>query len=289
MHRVPLVIFLVLSLHNLGASQELQEHAKYFERLFLARSSAKIIENIPPAWKPTSATQAYALQSTVDQQFMAIGRRVAGYKIAFTNEKSQLRWGLNEPAFAPLFEDDQVADHAKTNIANIDSKDFCLLHVEAEIVFKLKSAITKVPDNQKDLIQHVATVHLGFDIPDLRFSTEQGWPTGYELIADSLGAHAWMIGEGIDQIRFDPAIQVELHRNDQLYSKGLASEVLGSPWQALSWLANKKIEQGQPLQPGQVIFTGPPGKAYLPKTNRDAPGNYEARAAGLPAVRLQVK
>jgi 2-keto-4-pentenoate hydratase len=135
----------------------------------------------------------------------------------------------------------------------------------------------------------IGEARLGFDIPDLRFATEQGWPTGYELIADSLGARHWVIGEGISPKLFDANVMIELYRDDQLHSTAAATEVLRSPWAALAWLAQQKIDQGQPLQAGQVIFTGPPGKAYLPKSNATSPGSYRAVAGDFPSIEILVR
>jgi 2-keto-4-pentenoate hydratase len=260
------------------------EPADLTERLLRSRTSAVPMRPFAQTGDALNLSTAYSLQNAVHEKLLQRGESLAGYKVAFTTKKSLNHWKVTEPCLGTLYWSDIVPSGD-----TIDSANFVNFHIEAEIAFTLKAAITSIPKRTEDLDSFVGSVHLCFDIPDLRFTKDKGWPTVTDLVADSLGAHGWTLGGGIDPKLLDSDLEVELYRNGELHSRGPVTATFGGPWNVLAWLAQNRIDAKQPLQAGQVVLTGPLAKAYLPASNADAPGFYEARAKGLGAISINVK
>ena len=228
--------------------------------------------------------QAYAIQGKVHQALLAQGAVLAGYKVAFTSPAAQQKWQVSAPCIGPLYWSGVAADGIVMEV-----QDFVLFTIEAEIGFVLKSAITVVPERAEDLAGAVASVHLAFDIPDLRFDLSNGLPTAMDLLADGMAGRSWTLGRGIAPERFDPQHEVKLFRNDELVTSAPATAALGSPWNVLAWLAEQQIQRNQPLQAGQLVLTGTLGKMYIPKSAGAAAGCYRAEAKGLGSIEVIVK
>jgi 2-keto-4-pentenoate hydratase len=51
-------------------------------------------------------------------------------------------------------------------------------------------------------------------------------------------------------------LEGRVHINNKLAGSGFGSDVLGHPFNALAWLANNVLNQGQKIQAGMTVMTG---------------------------------
>ena len=222
-----------------------------------------------------SPEQAYAVQDEFIETLVSGGEVPCGFKVGFTGKAAQQAWGVDGPASGPLFSSMRCADGS-----SISHAEFHTLIIEAEIAFTLASDIRTEAD-LTDLRSKVASWHLAFDIPDVRYDLKAGKPTGAEIIADGMGAHRFVIGTAQEPASLDIATVVSLARDDAVMTEAPCSAALGSPWTVLDWLARQQIAKGKILQKGAIVLTGALGKPYLAKTVNSAKGTYLARYQDL--------
>jgi len=73
---------------------------------------------------------------------------------------------------------------------------------------------------------------------------------------------------------------MKMKKNGEIVSEGTGAACLGSPLNATLWLANKMVEMGNPLQAGELIFSGAVG----PMVNINAGDHIEVEIDGLGKV-----
>ncbi|HLE66656.1 MAG TPA: fumarylacetoacetate hydrolase family protein, partial [Burkholderiales bacterium] len=76
------------------------------------------------------------------------------------------------------------------------------------------------------------------------------------------------------------ALAMTIHRNGTLAAEGVGAAALGHPAASTAWLANKLLEFGVALEPGQVVISGGITK-MLPVKAGD---RFEFSLTGQPTV-----
>jgi 2-keto-4-pentenoate hydratase len=129
-------------------------------------------------------------------------------------------------------------------------------------------------------------VHAAFDLGDNRFLNNEEIPTVSDQIATGTGAHVFVVGPGIDLKTVDvDASILKLIRNKKVIRESPATEVMGSPWNSMLWLANHVVELGGILETGDVILTGTAAPAFK-AMGEAAEGFYEGDCGELGKVFL---
>lgn len=229
--------------------------------------------------------EAYRIQGVFNRYMQQKFGSVTGYKMAYASKASQEKWGIPAPVSGTFFKKQKVASGGSVKAAS-----FINFHIESEIAFILKKDIKKPIKNVKDLMPYLQSVHVGLDVPDLRFDRSKGDVTVADVIAMSCGTHTYVIGKGVHPKNVDYSkMHVTLKRDKKLVYEGKASNVLGDPRESLRMLANRLLKSGDRLRRGQVVLTGSVAGAYFPKEAKGRPGKYIGEATGLPAVELNVR
>jgi 2-keto-4-pentenoate hydratase len=52
------------------------------------------------------------------------------------------------------------------------------------------------------------------------------------------------------------ALAMTIHHNGELAAEGLSSAALGHPARSTAWLANKLLQYGVSLEPGDIVISG---------------------------------
>jgi len=98
----------------------------------------------------------------------------------------------------------------------------------------------------------VATTRVALEIVDSRIA---GWDISYaDNVADNASSGLYVLGDELDAA-VDPAA-ADMTMNGVVVSTGAGAACLGSPLNALLWLARTAIEFGEPLRAGQVVLSG---------------------------------
>ena len=234
---------------------------------------------------PIPMDEAYQIQTAYNHYMQKTYGKLVGYKMAYASKASQEKWGIPEPVSGTFFSK-QMVPHKGT----VEADSFLGFHIESEIGFILKRDIKKPIKNIKAITGFIQSVHVGLDVPDLRFDKSKGKVQVADVIAMSCGTHTYVLGKGVSPKGLDfSKISLKLTRDGEEVYTGAATNVLGDPRESLRQLANRMVAEGNPLRKGQFILTGSVAGAYFPKEKEGRPGKYIGSATGLPSVELNVK
>jgi 2-keto-4-pentenoate hydratase len=212
--------------------------------------------SLPSHLAPKTESEAYAIQSQLfDLRKSRLGS-IAGYKVALTSEVMQKLLRFPSPFSGPL--------HGKliySDGATLDANDYGRICIECEIAAVLKSDITpkERPYDATDIAEAIDTIAPALEIVDDR-NANYDHISGevLTLIADNAWNAGLVQGRLVKNWReLDLAsLKGAVHINEQLIDTGYGRDVLGHPFNALSWLANKILEQNQIIEAGMTVMTG---------------------------------
>ncbi|WP_072806154.1 2-keto-4-pentenoate hydratase [Rhodococcoides yunnanense] len=192
----------------------------------------------------------YRIQSRNIDALLASGRTVVGRKIGLTSPAVQNQLGVNQPDFGVLLDDFDVSgDDA------VDSTRLLQPRIEAEVAFVLSSNIDE-PITAAQAPSFVDHVFASFEIVDSRIA---GWDISLaDTVADNASSGLYVLGESISRVDAPNLAEVvmTMTADGVQVSAGKGSDCLGSPWEALVWLANTCLSYGSPLRAGEVILSG---------------------------------
>jgi 2-oxo-3-hexenedioate decarboxylase/2-keto-4-pentenoate hydratase len=207
---------------------------------------------LPPELCPADLDEAYRIRTAYEEVEEAVGRgAVAGYKIAITTKVMQQLCGIDEPCYGAIFQS-EVHHHS----ARLRVQDYCRIAIETEIAVRLGEDLPQGGDRDRvagavescmaaiELIEDLCYDYKRIDAPAL--VAGNCWNAGIVLG-----------GPVTDWQRLDlAAATARLMINGREIGRGIGADVMGHPFNALSWLANKKAEHGIPLRRGMVVMTG---------------------------------
>ena len=210
------------------------------------------VEILPPACRPETRAEGYAIQSEVAR---LSGQRVLGWKIAATSAAGQKHIHVDGPLAGRLLEHKVLPDGAAVPLAgNI------MLVGEAEFAFRMARALPPRPRPYEvdEVMDAVESLHPAIEVPDTRF-TDCTAVGAAQLIADNACA-AWLVlGPATTAPWRESDLvnhRVTVSRNGSPHCEGRGANVLGDPRVALAWMANELREMGAGLRAGDIVTTG---------------------------------
>jgi 2-keto-4-pentenoate hydratase len=194
---------------------------------------------------------AYAIQLTQVEAWQDGGARVKGHKVGLTSAAMQRQLGVDQPDFGHLLDTMFLAEGTTA-----DSGRFCQPKAEPEIAFVLGRPLRGPGVTVAEALAAVDFVLPALEIIDSRIAD---WKiTLPDTIADNASSGAVVLGAR--PVRVD-ALDLALtgcllHRNGRIEGTGAGGAVLGSPVNALVWLANTLGPRGVELAAGHVVLPG---------------------------------
>lgn len=244
----------------------------------------KQIQCLTTTYGSFSIDQAYQIQALVAKGLSKTLGDVSGYKVAYASKAAQEQFGVDEPASGPLFRLQRV-----TSGSTLPASAFMEITLETEIAFTIGKRIDRPIKGVEMLKKHVKWVHAAFDAGDYRFVSGPTRPTPQDAIATGVGAHFHVLGPGVPAAEADvDSVSLKLTRNGKTIADSPATEVMGSPWNSLLWLANKLTKDGGSLEPGDVVVSGTAAPAYKAK-GRLINGSYRGDCGALGRVTLTIR
>ena len=223
----------------------------------------------------TDLSKAYAVQEINTALRIAQGARVIGSKIGLTSLSVQKQLGVDQPDFGMLWNDTEVF-----NGGEVSMKDLMQPKAEAEIAFVLGR------DLDQDRLTSVDVLSaLDYALPSIEIvgSRIANWDIKItDTIADNASVSHWVIGhrpiklENVDLLN----CKMVMTNNGKNVSKGQGKACLGSPINAVLWLAQKMNEIGKPMKAGDLILSG----ALGPMAAANAGDNFTVSIEGLGEV-----
>lgn len=219
--------------------------------------------------------KAYAVQKINTSLRIAQGARVVGSKIGLTSKAVQKQLGVDQPDFGMLWNDTEIL-----NGGEVSMKHLMQPKAEAEIAFVIGK------DLDKDIITSVDVLSaIEYALPSIEVvgSRIANWDIKItDTIADNASASHWVVGHRPVKLdRFDLInCKMKMENNGALVSEGVGKACLGSPINALLWLAQKMKSLGKPMQAGDLILSG----AIGPMVAAKAGDNFHVTIEGLGEV-----
>jgi 2-keto-4-pentenoate hydratase len=209
---------------------------------------------LPPltaSYPHMSVADAYAVQLAQVAAWTAAGRLVKGHKVGLTSAAMQRQLGVDQPDFGHLLDSMFIPDGGVADIGR-----FLQPRVEPEIALVLGRPLAGPGVTVAEAIAAVDFVLPALEIIDSRIAD---WKiTLADTIADNASSGGVVLGtrpvrlDGLDLALAGCLFYV----NGELNATGAGGAVLGSPVNALVWLANTLGERGVALRAGHVVLPG---------------------------------
>jgi 2-keto-4-pentenoate hydratase len=209
---------------------------------------------VPPltAGQPgLSAGDAYAIQLAQVAEWVAGGAVVKGHKVGLTSAAMQRQLGVDQPDFGHLTDAMFLPEGVTADFGR-----FLQPKAEPEIALVLGKPLRGPGVTVAEALAAVDFVLPALEIIDSRIAD---WKiTLADTIADNASSGAVVLGSRpVRPDTLDLALTgCLLHRNGRLEGTGAGGAVLGSPVNALVWLANTIGALGVSLEAGHVVLPG---------------------------------
>jgi 2-keto-4-pentenoate hydratase len=224
--------------------------------LWQAWQKTDLIDAIPAPLRPKTRAEGYAIQAEV----MRYTRKpLFGWKIAATSVAGQKHINVDGPLAGRILTEKVVTEGATVPLGRTQMRV-----AEAEFAFRMGRDLMPrgTPYAIADCMAAVASLHVGIEVPDSRFTdfTKVG---ANQLIADCSCAHVYMLGpavaadwRGADLAAHAVTGTLAGRGERRIVHQGKGANVLGGPAIALAWLVNELSGLGMTLKAGEIVTTG---------------------------------
>jgi 2-keto-4-pentenoate hydratase len=200
---------------------------------------------------PADGRAAYRVQTAVNARRAATtGVHPVGRKIGLTSPAVQRQLGVGQPDYGVLFSDMRYEPAGRADPATLLQP-----RIEAEVAFVLSRDVDEAV-TADSVAGHVELAFAALEIVDSRIA---GWDISLaDTIADNASSGGYVVAaSGVDLGGVDlAAVRMSMTENGSVVSAGAGSDCMGSPLEALAWLANTSRELGSPLRAGEVVLSG---------------------------------
>ena len=248
------------------------------DRLHRARETNTPDEPVRTLLEPGDIAAAYAVQRINTERRLAAGARMIGRKVGLTTRTVQQQLGINECDSGVIFSDDVFREDEE-----IPAHRVIQPMVEGEIALVLERPLTGERPSVADVVRATAYCLPAIEVVDSRV---RDWDIRIQdTIADNASAQFIVLGgRPVPLDRLDLELcGMLMERNGETVSIGIGAACLGNPLNAAAWLARRMVEEGLPLQAGDIVLTGALGP--FAKVGRD--DRVQVRIGGLGTVRTQ--
>ena len=182
----------------------------------------------------------------------AAGERVVGYKVGFTNIAVRDKMGLPDSTYGYLLGGMVLESGGSLTLAEMIAPK-----IESEICVRLSRDLSGPGVTAADVLAAADAVRASFEICDARILD---WKCPYpDFFADNgfsarivLGGAGWLAVDHVDLLNET----VVLSKDGEAFAEGRGEMALGSPANAVAWLANKLAARGRSLAAGMLVMTG---------------------------------
>lgn len=220
---------------------------------------------------------AYEVQQINVRAALAEGRRVVGRKIGLTSRVVQVQLGVDQPDYGTLLDDMALCDGDEVPPARVLQPK-----VEAEVAFVISRDLVQPCATPAEVIRAIEFALPAIEIVGSRIAN---WDIKLlDTVADNASSGLFVIGNEprrLESLDLRQCGMVMTRRGEEV-STGTGAACLGHPVNAVTWLARKMVEMGEPLRAGDLVMSGALGPMV-----RAEPGDlFEAAVAGLGSVRV---
>ena len=228
------------------------EHA--VEIFVAARRRRRRVPVLPAACRPVSLDDACLVQAALNERLGGALGGMCGRKIGCTTEVMQRYLQIEQPCAGALYAD-QVHDRE----AAVPFAELWRPGVECEIAVRLGRSLpaSDAPFDRTAVARAVESCMAAIEIVDDRYEAFRALDAP-SLIADDFFSAGAVLGTPVSRWReLDlRVLGAAMTINGVEVGSGRGADVMGHPFEALTWLANHAADSGRPLAAGEVVLTG---------------------------------
>jgi 2-oxopent-4-enoate/cis-2-oxohex-4-enoate hydratase len=242
------------------------------DELYQALTDRTVVEPLTSRHEGLTIEHAYQVQQRMLSRRIAAGERVIGKKIGVTSRAVMNMLGVFQPDFGYLL-DGMLVNEGES----IDASTLIQPKAEGEIAFLLKRDLMGPGVTNADVLAATECVMPCFEIVDSRI---RDWKIRIQdTVADNASCGVFVLGDrALDPRRIDLATcGMVLEKNGEIVATGAGAAALGSPLNAVAWLANTLGRLGIGLKAGEVVLSGALA-AMFPAARGD---NFRVSIGGL--------
>lgn len=221
------------------------------DALFDALTAGRTIAPLTDSHPNLTIEESYRIQERLLARRIAQGARVVGKKIGVTSQVVMKMLGVYQPDFGYLL-DTMVYSEGQS----IPRASLIQPKAEGEIAFVLKSDLKGPGVTNADVLAATDGVMACFEIVDSRI---HDWKIKIQdTVADNASCGVFVLGDRlVDPRKADlGTCGMVLEKNGEVVATGAGAAALGSPVNAVAWLANTLGALGIPLKAGEIILSG---------------------------------
>jgi 2-oxopent-4-enoate/cis-2-oxohex-4-enoate hydratase len=208
---------------------------------------------VPPITSRHTLTieDAYRIQERMIARRLAAGETVVGKKIGVTSKVVQDMLGVHQPDFGWLLSGMVYAEGEA-----IPAERLIQPRAEGELAFLLRGDLRGPGVTAADVLAATELVFPCFEIVDSRI---QDWKIAIQdTVADNASCGVFVLGgRAVDPRALDlRLVGMVLEKNGEVVATGAGAAALGSPVNAVAWLANTLGRLDIPLRAGEIVLSG---------------------------------
>ena len=242
------------------------------DELYAALRGCSVVEPLTNRHAGITIADAYLVQQRMLARRLEAGERVVGKKIGVTSAAVMNMLGVFQPDFGYMLDGMIVAQGESIAMSTLIQPK-----AEGEIAFILKRDLMGPGLSNADVLAATECVMPCFEIVDSRI---RDWKIKIQdTVADNASCGVFVLGDNaVDPRRVDlSTCGMVLEKNGEIIATGAGAAALGSPVNAVAWLANTLGRLGIPLKAGEVILSGALAAMFPAK----AGDNFRVTIGGL--------
>lgn len=222
------------------------------DELFDALNACKTIDPFTSRYDNITLEDAYSIQQRMIQRRLDAGAKVVGKKIGVTSAAVMNMLGVYQPDFGYLLDTMIAPSSEPITVAG----KLIQPRAEGEIAFVMKKDLMGPGVSNADVLAATECVMPCFEIVDSRI---HDWKIKIQdTVADNASCGVFIMGDAAvkpyDMDFYSCGMVVE--KNGELVGTGAGAAALGSPVNAITWLANTLGRLGMGLKAGDVVLSG---------------------------------
>lgn len=221
------------------------------DELYTALTTRQTIAPFTSRGLDITVEDAYYIQQRMLSRRIEAGERIVGKKIGVTSKVVQNMLNVHQPDFGYLL-DGMIYNEGEA----IPMDTLIQPRAEGEIAFILKKDLMGPGLSNADVLAATEGVMACFEIVDSRI---HDWKIKIQdTVADNASCGVFVLGDRmVDPRKVDlTTCGMVLEKNGDIVGTGAGAAALGSPVNAVAWLANTLGRLGIPLKAGEVILSG---------------------------------
>nr|WP_310462660.1 2-oxopent-4-enoate hydratase [Sphaerotilus sp.] len=221
------------------------------DELYDALNARQVVAPLTERHPEITIEDSYRIQLRMIERRLQAGEKVIGKKIGVTSQAVMNMLGVYQPDFGQLLDGMVYGDGSV-----IPAGTLIQPKAEGEIAFVLGRDLQGPGITAADVLRATDGVMVCFEIVDSRV---RDWKIKIQdTVADNASCGAFVLGDRLVDVRTLDLRHcgMVLEKNGEVVVTGAGAATMGSPVNAMVWLANTLGRLGMPLKASEVVLSG---------------------------------